>query len=123
MPRLSQAQSTSFNDPTLTLTLILTLTLTLALTLTLTLTLTQASFFNDLTGAMGRYLNLPEVKAAVHADGATWVQADETGPVADHLLRDWVVDSDATVAQVALLDWTEFGPDLTCHPLTSLGST
>jgi len=85
--------------------------------------LKDASFFNDLTGAMGRYLNLPEVKAAVHADGATWVQADETGPVADHLLRDWVVDSDATVAQVALLDWTEFGPDLTCHPLTSLGST
>ncbi len=62
--------------------------------------LPDAKFFNDLTDAMGRYLNRADVVRAVHADGATWRQADEVGPVGDALLRDWTVDSDVVVAQL-----------------------
>ena len=59
--------------------------------------LADARFFDTLTAAMGRYLNRADVKHAVHAEGATWTQADEKGPVAAALLRDWTVNSDVVV--------------------------
>ena len=67
--------------------------------------LKDASFFDDQTKAMSAYLNRDDVKAAVHAEGATWVQADETGPVADHLLADWSVNSDTVVATLLALGY------------------
>jgi carboxypeptidase C (cathepsin A) len=62
--------------------------------------LTDAAWFDDLTAAMGKYLNRPDVRAALHAGDASWVQADETGPVADALLRDWTVRSDLVLEQL-----------------------
>ena len=55
--------------------------------------LSDATYFDTITNAMGNYLNREDVKKAVHAEGATWTQADEKGPVADHLLPDWTVNS------------------------------
>ena len=65
--------------------------------------LPDARFFDDTTRAMGRYLNRDDVKAAVHAEGARWVQADEKGPVADALLADWAVNSDVVVGALLRL--------------------
>ena len=59
--------------------------------------LSDATYFDTITNAMGNYLNREDVKKAVHAEGATWTQADEKGPVADHLLPDWTVNSDVVV--------------------------
>jgi len=67
--------------------------------------LADAKFFDDETKAMGAYLNRPDVKAAVHAEGVTWVQADETGPVAAALLPDWTVNSDVVVAELLKLGY------------------
>jgi len=36
---------------------------------------------------MGMYLNDPQVQAALHTHN-TWVSSDETGPVADALIKD-----------------------------------
>ena len=60
--------------------------------------LTDASWFDDLTAAMGTYLNRADVKATLHVPpSGAWVQSDETGPVGDALLNDWTVDSDVVV--------------------------
>ena len=67
--------------------------------------LPDARFFDDTTRAMGRYLNRDDVKAAVHAEGARWVQADEKGPVADALLADWAVNSDVVVGALLRLGY------------------
>ena len=67
--------------------------------------LTDAKFFDDATVAMGKYLNRDDVKEAVHAKGAKWVQADEKGPVADHLLADWAVNSDVVVGHLLSLGY------------------
>lgn len=64
--------------------------------------LEDATFFDDLTVAMGKYLNRDDVKIALHSEGATWTQSDETGPVADALVKDWAVPSDPVVE--SLLD-------------------
>lgn len=52
--------------------------------------LQDASFFDDLTDAMSKYLNSPAVRKALHVGNHTWTQADETGPVADALRADFV---------------------------------
>lgn len=67
--------------------------------------LEDAAFFDDTTAAMGTFLNRDDVKAAVHANGATWVQADEKGPVAAALLPDWTVNSDAVVGELLRLGY------------------
>ena len=68
--------------------------------------LSDAKFFDDATKAMGTYLNREDVKAAVHAEGATWVQADETGPVAAALLPDWTVNSDVVVGTLLKMGYS-----------------
>ena len=62
-------------------------------------------FFDDITKAMGTYLNRADVKGAVHAEGATWTQSDEKGPVAAALLPDWTVNSDVVVAKLLELGY------------------
>ena len=64
--------------------------------------LSDATFFDDLTVAMGKYLNRDDVKVALHSEGANWTQSDEKGPVADALGKDWAVPSDPVVE--SLLD-------------------
>ena len=66
--------------------------------------LSDATFFDDLTVAMGKYLNRDDVKVALHSEGANWTQSDEKGPVADALVKDWAVPSDPVVE--SLLDLT-----------------
>jgi len=55
--------------------------------------LEDAHFFDSLTDAMGKYLNDPATRDAVHAGDAVWAQADEAGPVSDALMADWAVSS------------------------------
>jgi len=41
---------------------------------------------------MGDYLNNAQVQQALHVNpGSVWVDADETGPVAENLLADFTV--------------------------------
>jgi len=47
-------------------------------------TVTAGTFMNE-------YLNSEEVQNALHTTGATWTDADETGPVSDNLLGDFVL--------------------------------
>lgn len=42
------------------------------------------------TDDMGTYLGRADVQAALHTTGATWTDADETGPVADALRADFI---------------------------------
>jgi len=65
--------------------------------------LADAHFFDTLTDAMGEYLNREDVKKALHAENASWVQADESGPVSDALMADWAVPSDPIVSRLLQL--------------------
>ena len=65
--------------------------------------LSDGSFFGTLTARLSSYLNRADVKAALHTAGATWTQADETGPVADALLPDWTVNSDVVLEKLLAL--------------------
>eukprot|EP00928_Gymnodinium_smaydae_P089587 TRINITY_DN73529_c0_g1_i1.p1 TRINITY_DN73529_c0_g1~~TRINITY_DN73529_c0_g1_i1.p1 ORF type:complete len:473 (+),score=68.68 TRINITY_DN73529_c0_g1_i1:54-1421(+) len=68
--------------------------------------LEDGSFFDDLTAAMGKWLNSPETRAALHVGSHIWVQADEKGPVADALIDDFVTDQSIQVL-ASLLDATK----------------
>jgi len=52
----------------------------------------DGKFFDDLTDAMGNWLNSKATREALHIGDHTWVQADEKGPVADALIADFVTD-------------------------------
>lgn len=62
----------------------------------------DAAMLDDLTVSMGKYLNRADVKLALHAGGSTWMNADETGPVARALAADFTRPSAPVVA--ALLE-------------------
>ena len=63
--------------------------------------LSDGSFFDTLTARMAKYLNRQDVREALHTTtGQRWTQSDETGPVADALLSDWTVNSDAVVEKL-----------------------
>jgi vitellogenic carboxypeptidase-like protein len=64
--------------------------------------MTDASALDTLTTSMGAYLNREDVKAALHAQNATWQCADEVGPVAQALYADFTKPSAPVVA--ALLE-------------------
>jgi carboxypeptidase C (cathepsin A) len=53
-----------------------------------------------LTDSMGRYLNRADVKHALHVDNATWVCADEVGPVAENLRADFTIPSTPQVKEL-----------------------
>lgn len=57
----------------------------------------DGKFFDDLTDAMGDWLNSDATRAALHVGNHTWVQSDETGPVADALVADFVTDQSLNV--------------------------
>jgi carboxypeptidase C (cathepsin A) len=57
----------------------------------------DGKFFNDLTTEMGNWLNSNASRAALHVGDHTWVQADEVGPVADALIKDFVTPQSLTV--------------------------
>jgi len=61
---------------------------------------TDAHWFDHKSEAMAVYLNRDDVKRALHAEGATWRQSDESGPVSDALMPDWTVPSDPVVARL-----------------------
>mmetsp|Transcript_98771 Transcript_98771/g.156199 ORF Transcript_98771/g.156199 Transcript_98771/m.156199 type:complete len:462 (-) Transcript_98771:26-1411(-) len=56
---------------------------------------------DSITTFMGSWLNRDDVKEALHVTGHTWVNADETGPVAEALLDDFVRPSAPYVALAA----------------------
>ena len=60
----------------------------------------DGSYFDDITKSMSTFLNDPKTKAALHAEGGNWTEADETGPVGDALLADWTVNSDVVLAEL-----------------------
>lgn len=62
--------------------------------------ISDGTYFDDITRSMSTFLNDPATKAALHAEGGHWTEADETGPVGDALLRDWTVNSDVVVEEL-----------------------
>merc|ERR1711924_227944 len=52
----------------------------------------EGPFFDDLTAAMGKWLNSNATRKALHVGDHIWVQSDEHGPVADPLIADFVTD-------------------------------
>lgn len=62
----------------------------------------DASEFDVISDSIGKYLNRPDVKSALHAGSSTWTSADETGPVARALYSDFTRPSAPVVA--ALLE-------------------
>jgi vitellogenic carboxypeptidase-like protein len=42
-----------------------------------------------------KYFNLPEVRAALNVPGRPWITADETGPVTEHLIEDFMTNTAA----------------------------
>lgn len=69
--------------------------------------LADGQFFDDLTAAMSQWLNSDATRAALHVGNHTWVQADETGPVADSLINDFVNDKSLEVLK-ELLDANKY---------------
>ncbi|CAE7187002.1 AMT1-1 [Symbiodinium microadriaticum] len=65
--------------------------------------LKDASFLDHLTDLLGRYLNSPETRAALHVGNRTWRQADEVGPVAEGLILDFETPQGMRVIE-SLLD-------------------
>jgi len=65
--------------------------------------MSDGNFFDDLTDALGEWLNSNATREALHVGDHTWVQADEHGPVADALIADFVTDQSLGVL-AALLD-------------------
>lgn len=65
--------------------------------------LTDGGFLDHITDALSNYLNDAEVRKALHVGDRIWQQSDETGPVADNLLPDFVTAQGMTVIE-ALLD-------------------
>lgn len=63
--------------------------------------MSNAKELDAITDSMGTYLNSPKVKVALHVGNATWVNADETGPVAEALRADFTIPS-ATVVEKLL---------------------
>lgn len=60
--------------------------------------LPDANFLDEITAAMGKYLNRPDVKTALHLEASSkWVQADEVGPVGNALLPDWPIRADTVI--------------------------
>jgi carboxypeptidase C (cathepsin A) len=59
--------------------------------------LSDGSFFDDLTNAMGSWLNSNETRSALHVGDHMWVQSDEKGPVAKGLASDFVNDGSMDV--------------------------
>jgi len=57
----------------------------------------DGKFFDDLTVAMGDWLNSEATRKALHVGDLRWVQSDETGPVADALVADFVTDQSSIV--------------------------
>lgn len=53
-----------------------------------------------ITDKLGAYLNDPAVKAALHVGDATWVNADEVGPVAQALAADGIIPSALVVEKL-----------------------
>lgn len=62
----------------------------------------DGSFFDDLTAAMSKYLNSAAVREALHVGDHFWVQADETGPVADALRPDFVTNQSMVMLELLL---------------------
>jgi len=62
--------------------------------------LLDATFFDTITNAMGKYLNRDDVRQALHVGSQQWVQHDASGPVSDNLAADWVVSSILQVAKL-----------------------
>jgi len=62
--------------------------------------MTDSKEFDVITDVIGKYLNRPDVKEALHAGNATWVCADETGPVAAALRADFTIPSAPVVASL-----------------------
>jgi len=60
----------------------------------------SADEFDVITESIGTYLNRADVKAALHTEGATWVNADEVGPVAEALRKDFGKPSVPVVADL-----------------------
>jgi len=67
----------------------------------------DGKFFDDLTNAMGAWLNSNATRQALHAGDAHWVQHDETGPVAVALIDDFVTDQSLRVLGT-LLDTNKY---------------
>jgi len=65
--------------------------------------LKDASFLDKLTDLLGRYLNSPETRSALHVGNRTWRQADEVGPVAEGLILDFETPQGMRVIE-SLLD-------------------
>jgi len=57
----------------------------------------DGKFFDDLTVAMGTWLNSAATRKALHVGEHMWVQHDETGPVASALIDDFVTDQSLKV--------------------------
>lgn len=57
----------------------------------------DGKFFDDLTVAMGNWLNSADTRKALHVGEHTWVQHDESGPVAVALIDDFVTDQSLKV--------------------------
>mmetsp|Transcript_71885 Transcript_71885/g.158986 ORF Transcript_71885/g.158986 Transcript_71885/m.158986 type:complete len:451 (+) Transcript_71885:65-1417(+) len=57
----------------------------------------DGNFLDDLTAAMGRFLNNPSTRAALHVGNHTWGQADESGPVSDALVKDFVTSQGLSI--------------------------
>lgn len=64
--------------------------------------MSDGKFFDDLTKAMSDWLNSEPTRKALHVGNHTWVQADETGPVADALIDDFVTDQSLVVLTTLL---------------------
>jgi len=64
--------------------------------------LADGKFFDDLTVAMGNWLNSAATRKALHVGEHTWVQKDEEGPVADALVADFVTDQSLKVLAALL---------------------
>jgi carboxypeptidase C (cathepsin A) len=60
----------------------------------------DAKEFDAITSHMSGYLNRADVKAALHVESATWVNADETGPVAEALRADFTKASAPVIAKL-----------------------
>merc|ERR1719272_1236965 len=57
--------------------------------------------FDSLTEHMSKWLNRDDVRKAFHAGDHAWQEHDETGPVADALRSDGLVDSTPQLAYLA----------------------